>query len=84
MSGGDSSAVEAAIVVWNRDDSKVMQRRRDKAKYGNPNGPDFAYLVEKNRKKGLEGDAVYEAIVESSSRTSAAYNKKMGVKREGG
>ncbi len=31
----------------------------------------------------MEGDQVYEAIIESSSRTSAAYNKKFGVKKKG-
>ena len=35
-----------------------------------------------NQEKGLEGDAVYEAIIESSSRTSAEYNARFGIKQE--
>ena len=55
---------------------------RDQEKYGNPDGPTFDYLVEKNRKKGLEGDAVYEDIIGSSNRTNQEYNEKFGVKKE--
>ncbi|KIG14077.1 hypothetical protein DB30_07264 [Enhygromyxa salina] len=55
-------------------------RARDQAKYGNPDGPTLEYLVDKNRGKGLEGDAVYEAIIESSSRTDEQTNKRFGSK----
>ena len=74
--------VNARFMMPNKDEVRML-RERDKEKYGNPDGPTFSYLVEKNRKEGLEGDQVYEAIIESSSRTSAAYNKKSGVKRDG-
>ncbi|MBM7113883.1 hypothetical protein I3V78_10025 [Archangium primigenium] len=51
-------------------------RARDREKYGNPDGPTFAQLVENQRKKGLEGDAVYEAIVDSAQRTHKETNEK--------
>ncbi len=75
-----NARVDARFMMQNKDEVKMLQER-DQAKYGNPDGPTFAYLVDKNREKGLEGDAIYEAIIESSSRTSSAYNKKYDVKR---
>ncbi len=74
--------VNARFMMPDKDEVKMLQER-DSAKYGNPGGPTFAYLVEKNQKAGLEGGQVYEAIIESSSRTSAAYNQKFGVKKSG-
>ncbi|MFM2056276.1 MAG: hypothetical protein RLY71_661 [Pseudomonadota bacterium] len=52
---------------------------RDMAKYGNPDGPTFEYLVQKNKEKGLIGAAVYEDIIGSANRTSAEYNAKFGI-----
>jgi hypothetical protein len=52
---------------------------RDQAKYGHPDGPVFEQLVEHEQKKGLTGDAVYEAIVASSQRTDGAVNELLGV-----
>jgi len=51
-------------------------RKRDMEKYGNPDGPTFDQLVRRNRENGLTGDAVYEAIVESSQRTDQAVNER--------
>ena len=68
---------DARIEARNKmaDPVEVEQlRARDQLKYGDPNGPSFDYLVKKNRDKGLEGDAIYEAIIESSSRTDAKTN----------
>lgn len=56
-----------------------MLRKRDQGKYGNPDGPTFEHLVEMNRAKGLADEAIFEAIVESSSRTSAEYNQRFGI-----
>jgi hypothetical protein len=70
---------DARIEARNMMSSEVevhQLRARDRAKYGNPDGPTFDYLVEKNRDKGLEGDAVYEAIIESSSRTDDKVNMR--------
>jgi hypothetical protein len=55
-------------------------RARDREKYGDPDGPRFEALVERERKKGLEGDAVFEAIVASAQRTDSATNEMLGVK----
>lgn len=52
---------------------------RDRVKYSNPDGPTFEYLVERARTKGLEGDAIFESIVESAQRTDAATNRSMGL-----
>ncbi|WAS92668.1 hypothetical protein [Nannocystis punicea] len=53
-------------------------QERDRAKYGNPDGPTFEWLIERARAKGLEGDAAYQSIVESAQKTDAAVNKGMG------
>ncbi|WPD21241.1 MAG: hypothetical protein SD837_13665 [Candidatus Electrothrix scaldis] len=71
----------ARLLMPDKDEVELL-RQRDMKKYGNPDGPTFAYLVEKNQEKGLEGDAIYEAIIESSSRTSAEYNARFGIKQE--
>jgi hypothetical protein len=54
-------------------------RRRDVEKYGTPDGPSFDWLVERERKKGLSGDAVWEAIVLSAQRTDRAVNEVFGL-----
>ncbi|MDM8516058.1 hypothetical protein QUF76_07660 [Desulfobacterales bacterium HSG16] len=60
----------------------TMLEKRDMKKYGNPDGPTFKYLVEKNRKKGMSQDESYEAIIGSSKRTNSKYNKKYGVEKK--
>ncbi len=52
-----------------------MLRKRDKLKYGNPDGPTFDYLLEKNLKKGLAKEKAYESIIQSASKTSTVFNK---------
>lgn len=74
--------VEARVMMPNKQEVVDLQAR-DQEKYGNPDGPTFEYLVEKNRSKGLQGDAVYEDIIGSSNRTNKEYNEKFGVKKEG-
>ena len=54
-------------------------RAADLKDYGNPDGPTFDQLVAKQRAKGLEGDAVYEAILGSSQRTNASVNQRLGL-----
>ena len=53
--------------------------QRDQAKYGHPDGPRFEELVAHERAKGLSGDAVFEAIVESAQRTNSAVNEMHGL-----
>ena len=73
--------IYARLLMPDKEEVEML-RKRDMEKYGNPDGPTFEYLVEKNQQKGLKGDAIYEAIVESSSRTSAKYNARFGITRE--
>lgn len=64
-----------------RDAAEVaLLQRRDQDRYGHPDGPTFAWLVERERKKGEAGDAVFEAIVESAQRTDRAVNELFGVR----
>lgn len=49
-------------------------RDRDNKKYGNPDGPTFEHLVDFTKEKGFTGDAVYRAIIESTSRTRPVFN----------
>ncbi|MCJ8268382.1 MAG: hypothetical protein MJK04_03170, partial [Psychrosphaera sp.] len=49
-------------------------RDRDNKKYGNPNGPTFDHLLNFTKEKGFSGDAVYQAIIESTSRTRPVFN----------
>lgn len=51
-----------------------LLRKRDQEKYGNPDGPTFEQLVESGKKKGKEGEALYEGIVESAQRTDEGIN----------
>ncbi len=56
-------------------------RRRDQEKYGNPDGPTFEQLVESGRKKGADGDALYEGIIASAQRTDEKVNAAFGIDR---
>ena len=54
-------------------------RQRDLAEYGNPDGPTFDFLVDEWREAGLNGDAVYIAIIEGARRTNRGTDKKLGL-----
>jgi hypothetical protein len=56
----------------------LLLRARDKLKYGHSDGPTFGQLVEKARKAGLRGDAVYESILQGAKRTNETVNRGMG------
>jgi PII-like signaling protein len=56
-----------------------LLRQRDIAQYGSPDGPTFRYLVKKLKKEGLEGNDLYEAIVEFVSSTNAGVNRRLGI-----
>ncbi len=76
-----NARINARLLMQNRDEVEML-RQRDMKKYGNPDGPTFLYLVEKNCAKGLKGDEIYEEIIKSSYRTSPEYNKRFGIKSE--
>ena len=74
-----AARIKAREFMQSKDEVKLLQDR-DLQVYGNPDGPTFDQLVAKNQEKGLQGDAVYEAIVGSSNRTNKDYNEKYGVR----
>jgi hemophore-related protein len=77
-----SARLQARNFMQDKQEVADLQAR-DLEKYGNPDGPTFEQLVEKNIKDGLQGDAVYEAIISSSNRTSQEYNQKFGINQTG-
>lgn len=56
-----------------------MLRERDLAEYGNPDGPTFEFLVTQLQEASVEGDAIYEAIIDGSYRTNPLINRKLGL-----
>ena len=58
---------------------------RELAEYLNANEPNptFEALVERQRtKKGLTGDAIYEAIIASATRSRSSVNEALGIDPE--
>ncbi len=72
--------IYARLLMQDKEEVDML-RKRDMEKYGNPEGPTWLYLIEKNRQKGLTDDKLYEEIVKSSSRTSAEYNTRFGIEQ---
>lgn len=77
-----AARLKAREFMQNKQEVADLQER-DLAKYGNPDGPTFDFLVEKNRAQGMTGDAAYQAIIGSANRTDPAYNQRNGVKPSG-
>ena len=48
----------------------------------NEPNPTFEELVERQRRKGREGDAIYEAIIASATRSRASVNEALGIDPE--
>jgi hypothetical protein len=69
--------LEARSMMANPAEAGLL-RARDMSKYGSPDGPTLEFLVERLREAGLEGDAVYEAIIDHSYKTDAELNKRLG------
>lgn len=70
-----NARINARYMMPDQEEVKVLQAR-DQKKYGNPDGPTFTYLVKKLQKKGLNGKALYQSIIKSSSRTDSTYNEQ--------
>lgn len=63
-----------------QDDAAVEAlRARDRDKYGTPDGPTFEYLRDRAAQKGLEGDAIFQSIIDSAQQTDAATNRSLGL-----
>jgi hypothetical protein len=87
------SALERAEAAWGiRYEARLAARSmmvnkaevellsaRDMATYGNPGGPTFDFLVSRLKDAGLEGDAVYEAVIDASYKTDAELNSILGL-----
>lgn len=73
--------MRAALRSWTR----ALMENRELAEYLNANEPNptFEALVERQRtKKGLTGDAIFEAIVASSMRSRSSVNEALGIDPE--
>jgi hypothetical protein len=82
---------ERAIRAWQiRHDARIraremmevpeeveLLRQRDIKFYGNPDGPSFEYLVRQAVARGLQGEKIYQSIINSSSLTDLQVNKKL-------
>ncbi len=65
--------VNARFMMQDQTAVKGLQAR-DMAKYGNPDGPTFEYLIQKNTDQGLSMEEAYQSIIDSSSRTDQRFN----------
>ncbi len=70
--------LEARAMMANPAEVELL-RQRDIAEYGNSDGPAFEFLVEKLKQAGLEGEAVYEAIINGSYHTNAGVNRSLDI-----
>ena len=82
---------ERAVRAWRiRHDARIraremmevpeeveLLRQRDIKFYGNPDGPRFEYLVRQAVARGLQGEEIYQSIINGSSRTDEQVNKKL-------
>lgn len=65
--------VNARFMMQDKEAVKKLQER-DVKKYGNPDGPTFAYLLNKSVENGNTKEVAYQTIIDSSSRTDTRYN----------
>lgn len=70
--------LEARALMANPEEVELL-RSRDMMEYGNPDGPSFEFLVEELKEARLEGEAVYEAIIDGSYRTNSRVNRRLGI-----
>lgn len=64
-------------------DEVEMLRRRDVRFYGNEEGPTFEYLVNQAEEVGLQGNAIYEFIIATSSKSNVDVNTALGLLGKG-
>lgn len=70
--------VAARAAMKNRAGVEQL-RQRDIEKYGNPDGPTFAYLVADWRRRGVQSDdEIYAQVIGGSARTNAEVNARFG------
>ena len=74
------SGMRADLRTWTRT---LMSDRETAAQLAtHERNSSFGDLVAKQRDRGLEGDAIYAAIIESSTRSRASVNEALGINPE--
>lgn len=68
-----NARVHARYMMPNKEEVALLQKR-DLAKYGNPDGPTFETLLEKNQAKGMTLEQAYKSIIQTASQTNNNYN----------
>lgn len=68
-----NARIHARYMMPNQEEVALLQKR-DLAKYGNPDGPTFEDLLQKNQAKDMSLDQAYESIIKTASRTNNTYN----------
>ncbi|MCV7168397.1 hypothetical protein H7I41_00525 [Mycobacterium manitobense] len=74
------SELRRSLRSWTR----ALMRNRELADYLTAAEPNVSFeeLVERKRKKGFQGDAIYQDIIDSSTRSRATVNENLGVNPE--
>jgi hypothetical protein len=74
------SELRRSLRGWTR----ALMRNRELADYLTAAEPNVSFeeLVERKRKKGFQGDAIYQDIIDSSTRSRATVNENLGVNPE--
>ncbi|HEY6806570.1 MAG TPA: hypothetical protein VI306_23535 [Pyrinomonadaceae bacterium] len=73
-----TARLKARDMMENPEEVQLL-RKRDLAKYGNSDGPTFEYLVDYWSRFGLQGDKIYEAIIEDALITNAEVDRKFRI-----
>lgn len=68
-----NARINARYMMADQSEVAVL-RQRDQAKYGNPDGPTFDYLINKGIAQGKRAEEVYKGMISSSSRTDTRFN----------
>jgi hypothetical protein len=63
---------ERAIRAW-----QIRYDARIRAREMSPDGPSFEWLVRQAVARGLQGEEIYQSIINSSSLTDEEVNKKL-------
>jgi hypothetical protein len=74
------SGMRADLRTWTRTLMSDREKAAQLATY--ERNPSFDDLVAKQRDRGLEGDAIYAAIIESSTRSRTSVNETLGINPE--
>lgn len=70
-----NARINARFMMSSAEEVKMLQAR-DMAKYGNPDGPTFDYLIAKSLNSGLTEQQAYQNMITSSARTDNSYNEQ--------